>query len=162
MATLLLRVRAKRQRTSDNFGSCVAGEATDRPHKQQLRGDDEHIPVIEFDYNFIGSQTESEKKVTMLVAIDSVHSSTTAPMVRRKGSGDEYVMQALLNYVKQLGFPKAELKCDQEPSTVDIMNELIERCKSTQLIPTASPKGSKGSLGRGERGHLSVQGQVRA
>ena len=97
----------------------------------------------------------------MLVAIDSVHSSITAPMVRKKGSGDEYVMQALLNYVKQLGFAKAELKCDQEPSTVDVMYKLIDRCKSTQLVPSASPKGSKGSLGRGERGHLSVQGQVR-
>ena len=70
------------------------------------------------------------------------------------------VMPALLNYVKQLGFPKAELKCDQEPSTVDVMNKLIERCKSTQLVPTASPKGSKGSLGRGERGR--VAGERRA
>ena len=82
-------------------------------------------------------------------------------MAQKKGSGDEYVMQAMLNWIAQLGFPKAEIKCDQEPSTVELMNTLVARCKSTQLVPKASPKGSKGSLGRGERGHLSVQGQLR-
>ena len=98
---------------------CVAGKAADSPHKQQAKGDKEHIPVIEFDYNFIGAQTESEKKVTMLVAIDSVHSSITAPTVRKKGSGDEYAMQALLNYVKQLGFrrPNSSATRSQAPST---------------------------------------------
>ena len=97
----------------------------------------------------------------MLVAVDSVHGSVTSPMVQKKGSTDEYVMQAMLNWIAQLGFPKIEIKCDQEPSTVELMNALVARCKSTQLVPKASPKGSKGSLGRGERGHLSVQGQLR-
>ena len=117
----------------------MAGKAADMPHKKQIVNE-EHIPVIEFDYNFVGDRSLDDQKVTMLVAIDSVHSSLTAPMVRKKGSGDEYVMQALLNYVKQLGFAKAELKCDQEPSTVDVMYKLIDRCKSTQLVPSASPK----------------------
>jgi hypothetical protein len=139
---------------------CVAGKAADTPHKKQAKVE-EHIPVVEFDYNFIGDKTIDEKKVTVLVAVDSVHGSMTAPMARKKGSSDECVMQALLNYVMQLGFPKAELKCDQEPSAVDVMCKLVERCESTQLVPSASPEGSKGSLGRCERGHLSVQGQVR-
>ena len=67
-------------------------------------------------------------------------------MVQKKGSTDEYVMQAMLNWIAQLGFPKVEIKCDQEPSTVELMNALVARCKSTQLVPKASPKGSKGSL----------------
>ena len=105
----------------------------------------------------MGDRSSDEKAVTMLVAVDNVHRSITAPVVRKKGSGDEYVTQALLNYIKQLGFPKVQLKCDQEPSTVDVMNKLIDRCKETVLVPSATPKGSKGSLGRGVRGHLSVQ-----
>ena len=39
-------------------------------------------------------------------------------------------------------------------------NAMIRWCKSTNLVPYASPKASKGSLGRGERAHLSVQGQM--
>ena len=41
-------------------------------------------------------------------------------------------------------------------------NALIKRCQSTALIVTATPKGSKGSLGRGERANLIIQGQLRA
>ena len=49
----------------------------------------------------------------------------------------------------------AELKCDQEPSTLDVANTLIKRCQSTILMVTATPEGSKGVWGRG-------QGQLRA
>lgn len=82
-------------------------------------------------------------------------------MAAKKGSTDDYVVQSILQWIDQLGLVKAELKCDQEPSTVDMVDALVRRCKSTILIPMASPKGSKGSLGRGERGRLSIQGQLR-
>ena len=41
-------------------------------------------------------------------------------MARRKGAGDEYVVQVMLNYSDTLGMVKAELKCDLEPSTMEI------------------------------------------
>ena len=71
-------------------------------------------------------------------------------------------MLSFQNYIDRLGLVKAELKCDQEPSTLDVANALIKRCQSTALIVTATPKGSKGSLGRGERANLTIQGQLRA
>ena len=83
-------------------------------------------------------------------------------MARRKGGQDDYVMQNFQNYIDRLGLVRAELKCDQEPSTLDVANTLIERCQSTILMVTATPKGSKGSLGRGERANLTIQGQLRA
>ena len=49
-----------------------------------------------------------------------------------------------------------------EPSTLDVANTLSKRCQSTILMVTATPKGSKGSLGRGERANLTNQGQPRA
>ena len=45
---------------------------------------------------------------------------------------------------------------------LDVANALIKRCQSTNLMATATPKGSKGSLGRGERANLTIQGQLRA
>ena len=71
-------------------------------------------------------------------------------------------MMSLQNWIKKLGHPKIELKCDQEPSTIDVRNELINICKSTQLVPFATPKGSKGSLGAGERAHLTIGGIARS
>ena len=71
-------------------------------------------------------------------------------------------MQSFPNYIDRLGLVKAELKCDREPSTLDVAKGLIKRCQSIALIVTATPTGSKGSLGRGERANLTIQGQLRA
>ena len=35
-----------------------------------------------------------------------------------KGGQVDYVMQSFQNYINRLGLVKAELKCDQEPSTL--------------------------------------------
>ena len=50
------------------------------------------------------------------------------------------------------------MKCDQEPSVLDVANVLIKLCQSTVLIVF----GSKGSLERGARANLTIQGQFRA
>ena len=70
--------------------------------------------------------------------------------------------QSFQNYIDRLGLVKANLKCDQEPSTFDVANALIKRCQSTALFVIATPKGSKGSLERGERANLIIRGQLRA
>ena len=54
------------------------------------------------------------------------------------------------------------MKCDQEPSAPHVANTLIKRCQSAILMVIATTKGSKGSLGRGERANLTIQGQLRA
>ena len=66
------------------------------------------------------------------------------------------------NCIDQFCLVRAELKCDQEPSTLDVANALIKPCQSTGLILTAAPKGSKGSTERGERANLTIRGQRRA
>ena len=98
----------------------------------------------------------------MKVATGSIHGSIFAVVARRKGGQDDDVMQSFQSYIDKLGLVKAELKCDEEPSTLDVANAWVKRCQSTSLIVTATPKGSKGSLGRGERANLNIQGQLRA
>ena len=97
-----------------------------------------------------------------LAASESEHGAIHANFIQSKGSKDKYTMMSFQNWIKDLGHPKIELKCDQEPSTIDVRNELINICKSTQLVPFASPEGSKGSLGSGERAHLTVGGIARS
>ena len=81
----------------------------------------------------------------MMVATDSIHGSIFAVVARRKGGQDDHVMQSFQNYIDRLCSVKAELKCDQETSTLDVAT-LIKRCQSTALIVTATSRGSKGSL----------------
>ena len=54
----------------------------------------------------------------------SIHGSIFAVEARRKGGQDDYVIQSFQNYIDRLGLVKAELKCDQEPSTLDAANTL--------------------------------------
>ena len=72
-------------------------------------------------------------------------------MARKKGGQDDDVIRSFQNYIDRLGLVRAELNCDQEPSALDVANVEIKRCQSTNLVVTATPKGSKGSLRRGEK-----------
>ena len=139
---------------------CDKAESPDGKHAKQV-GNPEHIFVIEFDCAF-ATDTLGGPKISMMVATDSVHGSIFAVVERRIGGQDDYVMQSFQNYIDRLGLVMAELKCYQEPSTLDVANVLIKRCQSRALIVTATPKGSKGSLERGERSNLIIQGQFRA
>ena len=141
---------------------CVKAKSPDGKHTKQL-GNAEHIPVVEFEYAFATDTSgDPNRKISMMVATDSIHGWIFAVVARRKGAQDDHVMQSFQNYIDRLGLVTAELKCDQETSTLDVANALIKRCQSTALIVTAPQKGSKGSLERGERANLTIQGQLQA
>ena len=82
--------------------------------------------MIEFDFAF-ATDTPGGPKISMTVATDSIHGSIFAVVARGKGGQDDYVMQSFQNYFDRLGLVKAELKCDQEPGTLDVTNALIKR-----------------------------------
>ena len=122
---------------------CVKAKSPDGKHTKQL-GNAEHIPVIEFDYAFAtDTPGDPNRKISMIVATDSIHGSIFAVVARRKGGQDDHVMQSFQNYIDRLGLVRAELKCDQAPSTLDVANTLIKRCQSTISKVTATPKNSK-------------------
>ena len=123
---------------------CVKTKSPDGKHVKQVENP-EHIPVIESDYAF-ATDTPGGPKIPMMVATDSIHGSIFAVVARRKG-GQDHVMQSFQNSIDRLGLVKAELKCHQESSTLDVANALIKRCQSTALIVTATPKRLEMELG---------------
>ena len=143
---------------------CVAGRCPGAAHLQSkdLRDEDE-VPTVEFDYAAGSSKVgNSENKVTLLDAIDDVHKATFTTMITSKGPTDVYTKATFKRWLIGLGFKKLELKTDQEPSTVSFMDEMIKMCKDElTIVPKATPKGSKGSLGAAESTHRSVQGLFR-
>ena len=89
-------------------------------HKRQ-KLDEDNIPVAEFACKFGTDRLgDPKRRVVIMVEADSVQKSCLASMARRKGAQDEYVVQGMLNCVGRVGLVKAELKCDQEPSTMTI------------------------------------------
>ena len=72
------------------------------------------------------------------------------------------VFQGMLNGNDRLGPVKAELKCDETPSTMQIARVLASRCKTPLLTKRATLRDSKGSLGPGERARMAVHEPTRA
>ena len=108
--------------------------------------DTEHIPVIEFDYAF-ATDTRRPQQENFDDGCDGLNSWINFCNCGKEKSGqDDYVMQSFQNYIDRLGLVKAELQCDQEPSTFDVANALIKRCQSTILTLTATPKRLEGEL----------------
>ena len=64
---------------------CVKAKSPDGKHTKQL-GNAENIPVIEFDYEFAtDTPGDPNRKISMMVATDSIHGSIFAVVARRKG-----------------------------------------------------------------------------
>ena len=62
--------------------------------------DTEHIPVIEFDYAFATNITgDPKRKLSMMVATDSIQGSIFAVVAWRKGGQDDHVIQSFQNYI---------------------------------------------------------------
>ena len=70
------------------------------PNSWEMR----NIPVIEFDYAFATDMPgDPNRKISMMVATDSIHGSIFAVVARRKVGQDECVMQSFQNYIDRLG-----------------------------------------------------------
>ena len=70
------------------------------------------------------------------------------------------VCDRILSSIDRLRLVIATLKCDQEPSTLELTRVLASRCKTTVLTEGVSPRGSKGRLDRHERANLAIQRQL--
>ena len=106
--------------------------------------------MIESDYTFRRDRHgDPARKVVTTVATDSVNEPCLSLMARRKGAGDEYVVQGMLNYIDTA---KPELRCDQEPSTMEIARVLPGIARRTRS--TTSEAGETRRNCRGSRSSL--------
>ena len=105
--------------------------------------------MIEFDYA-IATDTPGDpnRKILMMIATDSIHGSIFAFVARRKGGQDDYVIRSFQNFFDRLGLVKAQLKCDQEQSTLDWANALVRRCQFHEsCCDCDAKKARKGAWG---------------
>ena len=89
---------------------CVKAKSPDGKHTKQL-GNAEHILVMEFDYAFAKDMSgDPNRKISMMVATDSIHGSIFAVVARRKGGQDDNVMQSFQNHIDRLGFGQGRVE----------------------------------------------------
>ena len=83
---------------------CVAGKAPDPQHLALRHGEESKAPTSEFDYaKASGKAHEPESQLPIITASESQHGAVFSSIIRKKGSQDEYIVQAFLNWISTLG-----------------------------------------------------------
>ena len=71
-----------------------------------------------------------------------------------------YSISLLVGFIKDLGFRRIILKCDDEPSTKALQDAVIQACAGVEVIPQG-PRGDRMANGRVEMAVREVKRQCR-
>ena len=97
--------------------ACVEGRGVGGQHRIQLLEAEERertTPIVAFDYGVLTQ--ENAHTFPILICRDSRYGQTGATCCERKGP-TAYSIPFLVGFIKDLGFRRIILKCDNEPSS---------------------------------------------
>ena len=110
-------------------GWCAACfEGVGGQHRIELLEEEERertTPIVAFDYVFLTQ--ENADTFQILICRDSRYGQTGATCCERKGP-TAYSISFLGGFIKDLGFRRIILKCDNEPSTNALEDAVIHAC----------------------------------
>ncbi len=138
---------------------CVRGRAVASPHKKAKDKEGDRLPVISLDYMFMGSKVD-EGTASIIVLRDDKSGATMARVVDTKGGSDEWTLQEILDFLNFLAYSRLVIKCDQEPSTLDLRQRIKEKYAG-EVACEDSPVGDSKSNGAIECAVREVQGLIR-
>ena len=138
--------------------SCVAGKAKDKPH-HRITDSNNAIPVIVFDYCFLGTD-DAKENLAIQVMLDTRSHMMFAHVVPRRGMIDEHGAEEMVKDLDQLGYEEVILKCDEEPALMNVQNTVkIRRRRKT--ITENSPVGDSRANGKAERAVQTFSAHLR-
>ena len=115
---------------------CVQGRGIATPHaaRDKLRRVHE-VPIIGMDYGFPEGNPRDKAQgdpgeksgLTILVLKDDRSGSVLCTAVPKKGTTFSGVVKKIAEWIDELGYPKVILKCDQEPSILQVQREVQEK-----------------------------------
>ena len=113
-------------------------------------------PIVAFDYGFL--TRENADTFSIRICRDSRYGQTGTTCCERKGP-TAYSISFLVGFVKDLGFRRIILKCDNETSTKELQDALIHACVGVEVIPQGPPEGDHMANGRVEMAVREVKRQ---
>ena len=139
---------------------CVRAKGKDMDHRKDA-GKERGMSEYSFDYCFPGD--ELGFKVTVLAGREratGMYSATTVPM---KGSTGQFAIDKIMETIDEVGDTGQTIimKTDQEPSVVNLVEDVVKAREEGRTIVEESPVGSSGSNGVVERAAQSIEGQIR-
>ena len=140
--------------------ACVEGRGVGRKHRVELLEDEEEremtTPIVAFDYGFLTQ--ENADTFPILTCRDSRYGQTGATCCERKVR-TAYSKSFLVDFIKELGFRRIILKCDNKPSTKALQDTVIHACVGVEVIPQGPPEGDHMANGRVEMAVSEVKRQ---
>ena len=103
---------------------------------------------------------ENADTFPILICRDGRYGQTGATCCERKGP-TAYSISFLVGFIKDLGFRRIILKCDNEPSTKALQEAVIHACVGVEVIPQGPPEGDHMANGRVEMAVREVKRQCR-
>ena len=131
--------------------ACVEGRGVGGQHRLELLEEEETemtSPIVAFDYGFL-TQEKADTFPT-LICRDSRCGQTGATCCDRKGP-TAYSISFLVGFIKDLGFRRIILKCDNDPSTKALQDAVIHACVGVKVIPQGPLEGDHMANGRVEK-----------
>ena len=139
--------------------ACVEGRGVGGQHRIELLEEEERertTPIAAFGHGFLTQ--ENTDTFPILICRDSRYGQTGATCCKRKGP-TAYAVSFLVGFIKDLGFRRIILKCDDEPNTKALQDAVIHACVGVGVIPPEPRKGDHMANGRVEMAVREVKRQ---
>ena len=130
--------------------ACVEGKGVGAQHRIELLEEEERertTAIVAVDGFFMAQ--ENADTFPTLVCRDSRFGQTGATCCERKGP-TAYFISFFVGFIKDLGFRRIILKCDNEPSTTSLQDSVIHACAGVEVIPQGPPERDHMANGRVE------------
>ena len=135
--------------------ACVEGRCVGGQHRIELLEEEERektTPIVAFDDDFLTQ--ENTDTFPILICRDSRCGQTGATCCERKGPTARSIAASsisfLVGFIKDLGFRRVIVKCDNKPSTNALQDAVIHACAGVEVIPQGPPEGDRMANGRVE------------
>ncbi|CAE7242490.1 RE2 [Symbiodinium sp. CCMP2592] len=154
---------------------CVEGQGKERPHRRQHEDPKEHIIYSDYMYFTAEGKQKSKEEVEknkdaeelksmaiVLTAIDKDSQCPFAAQVPHKGAKrSSYAVNALADWIKDLGWKKVTIQIDQESALAKVFEQVQQRMGIEVVALRKSPRYSSQSLADGEMVNGLIAGKVR-
>ena len=115
-------------------------------------------PIVAFDCGFLTQ--ENADTFPILICRDCRYGQTGSTCCERKGP-TAYSISFLVGFLRDLGFRRIILKCDNQPSTIALQYSVIHACVGVEVIPHGPLEGDYMANGRVEMAVREVKRQCR-
>jgi len=142
---------------------CIQAKGKDACHRPAAP---RPIPLIQIDYAEAGEGGNPNDNFEFIVGTDMVSGSAWASSILVKGKEDQYVVNSLVSFLKELGYPKIRLQSDGAPAAVMVVemakNELAKTGSPMIVMTQTSERYSHQSNGGAERMVQTIRNQCKA